>query len=57
MASFGESIKVDGADMKLYVSVPNGAAPFPAIVVIQHQGGVDDFIEEMRQRVASAGDV
>ena len=55
MASFRESIKVDGEDMKLYVSVPDGTGPFPAIVVIQHQGGVDEFIEEMTQRVASAG--
>jgi carboxymethylenebutenolidase len=55
MASFWESIKVDGADMRLYVSVPDGTGPFPAVVVIQHQGGVDDFMEEMTQRVASAG--
>jgi carboxymethylenebutenolidase len=55
MASFWESIKVDGADMRLYVSVPSGMGPFPAVVVIQHQGGVDDFMEEMTQRVASAG--
>ena len=55
MASFWESIKVDGADMRLYVSVPSGTGPFPAVVVIQHQGGVDDFMEEMTQRVASAG--
>ena len=55
MPSFWESIKVDGADMRLYVSVPSEAGPFPAVVVIQHQGGVDDFVEEMTQRVASAG--
>jgi carboxymethylenebutenolidase len=55
MPSFWESIKVDGADMRLYVSVPSGMGPFPAVVVIQHQGGVDDFMEEMTQRVASAG--
>src|SRR5712691_9360955 len=55
MASFWESIQVDGADMRLYTSVPEGTGPFPAIVVIQHQGGVDDFVEEMTQRLASAG--
>src|SRR6266699_7348940 len=55
MPSFWESIKVDGADMRLYVSVPSGTGSFPAVVVIQHQGGVDDFMEEMTQRVASAG--
>jgi carboxymethylenebutenolidase len=41
--------------MRLYVSVPDGTGPFPGIVVIQHQGGVDDFVEEMTQRIASAG--
>jgi carboxymethylenebutenolidase len=55
MASFWESIKVDGEDMKLYVSVPDGEGPFPAVVVIQHQGGVDQFVEDMTQRIASAG--
>src|SRR5919199_3613989 len=55
MASFWESVKVDGEAMRLYVGVPDGTGPFPAVVVIQHQGGVDDFIEEMTQRVASAG--
>ena len=55
MASFRESVRVDGAEMKVYVSVPDGKGPVPAIVVIQHQGGVDDFIEEMTDRVASAG--
>ena len=55
MPSFWENIKVDGADMRLYVSVPSGTGPFPAVVVIQHQGGVDDFMEEMTQRVASTG--
>ena len=55
MASFWDSVKVDGADMRLYVSVPDGTGPFPAVVVIQHQGGVDEFMEEMTQRIASAG--
>jgi carboxymethylenebutenolidase len=41
--------------MRLYVGVPEGTGPFPGIVVIQHQGGVDDFVEEMTQRIASAG--
>ena len=40
MASFWESTKVDGQDMRLYVSAPDGAGPFPAVVVIQHQATV-----------------
>ena len=55
MASLWERVSVDGQEMKLYLSVPDGTGPFPAIVVIQHQGGVDEFIEEMTERVASAG--
>ena len=55
MASFRESVGVDGKAMKVYVSVPNGTGPFPAIVVIQHRDGLDDFTEEMTDRVASAG--
>lgn len=55
MASFRERVSVDGETMNVYVSVPDGKGPFPAIVVIQHQGGVDEFIEEMTDRVARAG--
>jgi carboxymethylenebutenolidase len=55
MASLWESIQVDGGEMKLYVCIPEGKGPFPAVVVIQHQGGVDQFVEEMTQRIANAG--
>ena len=55
MTSTWDSVTVDGAPMKLYLSVPDGTGPFPAVVVIQHQGGVDEFIEEMTDRVAAAG--
>jgi hypothetical protein len=43
--SFGESSKVTGAHRQLYISVPSGTGPVPAIVVIQHPGGVDDVVE------------
>lgn len=55
MTSFWDSTTVDGAEMRLYVSVPEGTGPFPGVVVIQHQGGVDDFVEDMTQRMATAG--
>ena len=45
----------DNNSMPLYVSVPEGAGPFPALVVIQHQTGVDAFIQGMAQRLADAG--
>ena len=55
MTSRWDNVMVDGATMKLYVSSPDGPGPFPAVVVIQHQGGVDEFIEEMTDRVGAAG--
>jgi dienelactone hydrolase len=51
MADFWERIQVDGNDMQLFESVPSGSGPFPAVVVIQHQGGLDAFVQEMTQRV------
>ena len=35
MPAFTESIKVGNQAMALYVAVPSGTGPFPAIVVIQ----------------------
>jgi carboxymethylenebutenolidase len=55
MAGSWESTQVDGQPMRIYTSVPAGAGARPAVVVIQHQGGVDEFVEEMTERVASAG--
>lgn len=50
-----ESIKVSDGTMRLYVSRPDGPGPFPAVVVIQGQKGVDRFIEEATQRLAGQG--
>jgi len=57
MASFWEIVPVDGHDMDVYVSVPSAQAqgPFPAVIVSQHGGGVDKFIQEMSDRLADAG--
>jgi carboxymethylenebutenolidase len=55
MADFWERVQVNGNDMQLFVSVPDGSGPFPAVVVIQHQGGLDAFVQEMTQRIAQAG--
>ena len=45
MPSFWEKLQVDGQEMEVYASVPSGSGPFPAIVVAQHGGGVDQFIQ------------
>lgn len=55
MKSFWEEINVEGKSMRLYASRPDGPGPFPAVVVIQHQGGVDAFVQEMTRRTAEAG--
>ncbi len=55
MTLFWEQIKVDDGFMKLCVSVPAGAGPFPGVVVIQPQGGVDEFVQEMTERISAAG--
>ncbi len=55
MPSFWEKVQVDGAAMELYASVPDGSGPFAAIVVSQHGGGVDRFIQTICDRFAAAG--
>ena len=56
MPAFTESIKVGNQAMALYVAVPSGTGPFPAIVVIQHGRGVDTFVRTMVDRLATACD-
>jgi carboxymethylenebutenolidase len=45
----------DGNPMRLYVSAPAGSGPFPALLVMQHQGGVDKFIQQITERLALDG--
>jgi carboxymethylenebutenolidase len=45
----------DNGIMRMHVSVPAGLAPAPGIVVIQHQGGVDEFVQNMTRRLADSG--
>jgi carboxymethylenebutenolidase len=45
----------DNSTMRIRLSLPAGSGSFPAMVVIQHQGGVDNFVEQMTMRLASAG--
>src|SRR3970040_851636 len=50
-----EKVTVDNSPMGLYVAQPEGAGPYPAVVVIQNQDGVRSFTQEMTRRVAEAG--
>src|SRR3990170_5359385 len=55
MPSRWDALTVDGGTMRCYVAVPAGEGQFPAVVVIQHAGGVDEFVQEMCGRFAEAG--
>ena len=55
MAGRWDTVAVGDGAMRCYVTTPRGAGPHPAVVVIQHAGGVDDFIRSMTDRIAEAG--
>jgi carboxymethylenebutenolidase len=55
MVSRWDTVTVDDSPMRCYIAPPDGRGPFPAVVVIQHAGGVDDFVQAMTDRVAAAG--
>ena len=53
-----ETLTVDGATMRTFVARPTDTADAdgaPAILVIQHAGGVDQFVQGMARRLAAAG--
>lgn len=45
MASSWEKIKVDGSNMRAYMSAPEGTRRAPGIVVVQGQTGVKDVVQ------------
>ena len=55
MAASWETIKVDGSDMRMYLSVPDGSGPFPAVLVSQHGPGVNEFIQDIANNLAKEG--
>jgi len=55
MAFSWETLRVDGSDMPVYITVPEGSGPFPAVVVIQAADGVDEFIQTIADRLADQG--
>ena len=50
-SSSWQQTESDNSTMRLHLSLPPGAGPFPAMVVIQHQGGVDEFIQNPKMTV------
>jgi len=55
ITSSWQEAESDGSRMRIHVSVPQGTGTFPAVIAIQHQGGVDEFMQNMTQRLAQAG--
>ncbi|MGH7089401.1 MAG: dienelactone hydrolase family protein [Stellaceae bacterium] len=49
------ALAVGGSDMTLYVARPQGAGPFPAILVAHHRGGVDAFTRHVAERYSAIG--
>ena len=55
MPSRWDTVKVPEGTMRCYVSSPQGASDLPGVIVIQHAGGVDDFVRAMCDRLADEG--
>ncbi len=54
MASRWDTVATSDGEMRCYVSVPAEAVAAPAVIVIQHAGGVDEFIRNMSDRLTEA---
>jgi carboxymethylenebutenolidase len=55
MISNWQQTESDGSLMRVYVSAPEAGGSFPAVVIMQHQGGVDEFIQHITRRFAEHG--
>src|SRR5262245_29577001 len=49
------SLEVNGKSTSAYLTLPEGAGPWPGVVVIQEWWGLDDHIKEVADRFAQAG--
>ncbi len=54
MKSRWDEVSVGGQPMRCFVAEPD-RSPAPTVVVIQHAGGVDEFVRTMTSRFAEAG--
>jgi carboxymethylenebutenolidase len=55
MASSWQNAKIDGSNMALYLSTPEGSATVPGIVVVHGQSGLDNFIKDTTHMLAQLG--
>lgn len=49
------TIAVGGNPMDVYLEAPHRAGPGPAILLMYHRGGIDDFTKGLVQRLAEGG--
>ena len=50
-----DTVATDDGEMRCFVAAPDGATGRPAVVVIQHAGGVDSFVQSMTRRFGDEG--
>ncbi len=50
-----DTVEVGGSPMRIYVAEPEGKGPHPAVVVMCHIGGVDEFTRDRCDRLAREG--
>jgi carboxymethylenebutenolidase len=55
MTASDATIQTADGPMRAHVALPRGDGPFPGLIVIQHAGGVDEFIRALTDRFARAG--
>ena len=49
------SIPVDGSPMDIYLDAPPRSAPGPAIVLMYHREGIDEFTKSVAAKLVGAG--
>ena len=49
------SVPVNGSPMDIYLDGPERSAPGPAIVLMYHRGGIDDFTKRVSDKLAAEG--
>ena len=50
-----DTVTVGGSPMKICVSKPAGAGPSPAVLLMFHRAGIDEFTRDRADRLAVAG--
>ncbi len=55
MPSFWDKLQVAGQEMNVYASAPEGAGPFPGVVIAHSRNGVGEFACAIADRLAEAG--